>query len=68
MSILLTGGCGFIGSHTAVEVIEAGQDVVIADDLSNSEESVVERIGQITGKRPVFYHIDVADEIGRAHV
>ncbi len=68
MSILLTGGCGFIGSHTAVEVIEAGQDVVIADDLSNSEESVVERIGQITGKRPVFYHIDVADEAALSRV
>ena len=61
MSILLTGGAGFIGSHTAVEVIESGYDVVIADDLSNSEESVINRIEKITGKRPVFYNINVAD-------
>ena len=42
--ILLTGGTGFIGSHTAVELIESGYNVVIADDLSNSEESVIDRI------------------------
>lgn len=60
--ILLTGGTGFIGSHTAVEVILAGYDVVIADDLSNSEETVIDRIEQITGKRPVFYKIDVSDK------
>ena len=47
MSILLTGGTGFIGSHTAVEMIEEGFDVILADDLSNSEESVVDRIEQI---------------------
>ena len=50
MSILLTGGAGFIGSHTAVELIESGYEVVIADDLSNSERSVIDRIGQITGR------------------
>ena len=60
--ILLTGGTGFIGSHTAVEVILAGYDVVIADDLSNSEETVIDRIEQIAGKRPVFYKIDVSDK------
>ena len=59
--ILLTGGAGFIGSHTAVELINAGYEVVIADDLSNSEESVTERIGRITGKAPAFRQIDVAD-------
>ena len=62
MKVLLTGGTGFIGSHTSVETIEKGYDVVIADDLSNSEESVIDRIEQITGKRPTFYNIDVADE------
>lgn len=61
MSILLTGGTGFIGSHTAVETLGAGYDVVIADNLSNSEGSVIERIGQITGKKPVFCNIDVTD-------
>lgn len=60
--VLLTGGTGFIGSHTAVEMIQSGYDVVIADDLSNSEESVVERIKTITSKKPTFYHINVADK------
>lgn len=60
MSILLTGGAGFIGSHTAVEMINAGYDVIIADDLSNSSEKVLDRIEQITGKRPKFYKMDVA--------
>ena len=62
MSVLLTGGTGFIGSHTAVELIEAGHSVVIADDLSNSEKSVVDRIEEITGVRPSFYQIDAADK------
>ncbi|MBR0139703.1 MAG: UDP-glucose 4-epimerase GalE [Firmicutes bacterium] len=60
-SVLLTGGAGFIGSHTAVEFIKRGYDVVIADDLSNAEESVIDRIALITGKRPVFYKADVCD-------
>lgn len=60
MSILLTGGTGFIGSHTAVELINAGYDVVLADNLSNSSKEVIERIQKITGKRPKFYEIDVA--------
>lgn len=59
--ILLTGGTGYIGSHTAVELLNAGHDVVIADNLYNSEESVVDRIEKITGKRPAFYNIDVSD-------
>ena len=60
--ILLTGATGYIGSHTAVELLNAGEQVVIVDDLSNSEESVIDRIEKITGKRPVFYHGDVADK------
>jgi len=60
--ILLTGGAGFIGSHTAVEFMEAGYDVVIADNLSNSEESVINRIQAITGKEAAFYKVDVADK------
>lgn len=62
MSILLTGGAGFIGSHTAVELLESGYDVVIVDDLSNSEESVIDRIEMITGKRPSFYNVNVASK------
>lgn len=59
--ILLTGGTGFIGSHTAVELIESGYNVVIADDLSNSEEYVIDRIKQITNVRPIFYKTDVTN-------
>jgi UDP-glucose 4-epimerase len=61
MSVLLTGGAGFIGSHTAVEMIRAGYDIVIADDLSNSSPKVLDRLETITGVRPKFYQIDVAD-------
>lgn len=61
MKVLLTGGTGFIGSHTAVEVIESGIDVVIADDLSNSESSVIDRIEKITGTKPVFCEVDVSN-------
>ena len=60
-TVLLTGGAGFIGSHTAVELIEAGYRVVIADDLSNSSADVIDRIENVTGTRPGFYPIDVAD-------
>ena len=60
--VLLTGATGYIGSHTAVELLGAGEDAVIVDDLSNSEESVVDRIETITGKRPVFYRGNVADK------
>ena len=61
MSILLTGGAGFIGSHTAVAMLQAGHEIVIADDLSNSSPKVLDRIETITGIRPRFYQIDVAD-------
>ncbi len=61
MSILLTGGAGFIGSHTAVAMLEAGYDIVIADDLSNASPRVPERIQAITGKSPRFYPVNVAD-------
>ena len=59
--ILVTGGLGYIGSHTVVELINAGLDVVVADDLSNSEESVLERIFITTGTGAEFYKMDVGD-------
>ena len=59
--VLLTGGAGFIGSHTAVELLQAGYDVVIADDLSNCTPDVTDRIGRITGRTPAFHRVDVAD-------
>ena len=58
--ILVTGGTGFIGSHTVVELIEAGHSVVVIDNLSNSEEFVLKGIEQITGKMPIFYNADCA--------
>jgi len=61
MKVLLTGGAGYIGSHTAVEMLEAGYDVVIADNFDNSSPMVIDRIEAITGKRPKLYELDVAD-------
>jgi UDP-glucose 4-epimerase len=57
--ILVTGGTGYIGSHTVVALIVAGYEPVIVDNLSNSKVSVLERIAKITGKRPPFYKIDL---------
>ena len=62
MAILVTGGTGFIGSHTVVELLQAGYEVVIADNLYNSKAMVVDRIEAITGKRPTFYELDVCDK------
>ena len=59
--VLLTGGTGFIGSHTAVALIECGYDVVIFDNLSNSKISVVDRIERITGERPYLVKGDIRD-------
>ncbi|MBR5969554.1 MAG: UDP-glucose 4-epimerase GalE [Lachnospiraceae bacterium] len=62
MKILCTGGAGFIGSHTAVELLNAGHEVVIADNLYNADRVVIDRIAEITGKTPAFYEIDVCDQ------
>lgn len=59
-TILLTGGTGYIGSHTAVELIENGYQTIIVDNLSNSSADVIERIESITGVKPIFYEMDVA--------
>lgn len=61
MKILVTGGTGYIGSHTVVELQQQGYDVVIVDNLSNSHAGVVDRIAEITGKRPEFYNFDLID-------
>ncbi len=58
MAILLPGGAGFIGSHTAVELLEEGKDIVIIDNFSNSSPKVLEAIQKITGKKITFYEID----------
>jgi len=62
MKILVAGGTGFIGSHTCVALLEAGHEVVIADDLSNSSIAVADRIAQIAGKDIAFYKVDVTVE------
>lgn len=64
MSILVTGGAGFIGSHTVVELMNAGYDVVIVDNLINASEKSIERIEQIVGKKVKFYKVDINDRDG----
>ena len=61
VKVLVTGGTGYIGSHTAVSLMEAGHEVVLWDNLSNSRAAVVARIGEITGKHPAFVRGDVRD-------
>lgn len=61
MSILVTGGTGYIGSHTVVELLNIGEEVVIVDNLSNSKLCVLDRIKKITGKRPEFIKCDLLD-------
>ena len=62
MKILVTGGAGYIGSHICVELIQAGHDVVVIDDFSNSRPEVLDYIQQITGKRVKFYEFNILDE------
>ena len=62
MNVLLAGGAGYIGSHTAVELLNAGHDIVIVDNYDNSCPEVINRIEKITGKKVVFYEADVKDK------
>ena len=62
MKYLITGGLGFIGSHTIIELINNNHEIIIADNLINSQIEVLDKIFQITGVRPIFYEIDVTDE------
>lgn len=62
MKVLVTGGAGYIGSHICVELIEAGHDVLVIDDFSNSKPEVLEYIKEITGKEVQFYEFNILDE------
>lgn len=62
MKVLLTGGTGYIGSHTAIELIELGYEVEIIDNLSNSKVTVLDKIKEITGTKPKFYEVDLLDK------
>ena len=62
MRVLLTGGAGYIGSHTCIELLENGYDVVIADNFDNASEKVIGRVEKITGKTVPVYKVDVADK------
>ena len=64
MAILVTGGAGFIGSHTCVELLNAGYEVVVVDNLYNASEISLERVKQITGKDLKFYKVDIRDREG----
>ncbi|MGF1737671.1 UDP-glucose 4-epimerase GalE [Photobacterium satsumensis] len=61
MKVLVTGGMGYIGSHTCVQMIEAGLEPIILDNLCNSKEAVLDRVETLTGTKPAFYHGDIRD-------
>ena len=62
MAILVTGGAGYIGSHTCVELLEKGEEIVIVDNFSNSKPEVLDKIKDITGKKFKFYEVDLLDK------
>lgn len=68
MRIMLCGGAGYIGAHTCVELMGRGHEVVVVDNLVNSSVRALERIGQITGSKVAFHHVDVRDTTGMAAV
>ena len=63
MKILVTGGAGYIGSHTVVELLNAGHDVAVVDNLSNASVKSLDRVEEITGKKVHFYEVDIRDDV-----
>ena len=68
MSILVTGGAGYIGSHTCIELIKAGYDVVVVDNLYNSKREALKRTAELSGKQVPFYECDIRDKAGLSKV
>ena len=62
MKVLVTGGAGYIGSHTCVELLQAGYEVVVVDNLSNSDRESLNRVARITGKQLEFHQVDICDK------
>ena len=63
MKILVTGGAGYIGSHTVVELLNAGHEVAVVDNLSNASVKSLDRVEEITGKKVHFYEVDIRDDV-----
>lgn len=61
MNILVTGGAGYIGSHTCLELLNSGYDVTVVDNLSNSKQASLDRVQELTGKKITFYEVDILD-------
>ena len=63
MNVLITGGAGFIGSHTCIELLNAGHEVVVVDNLANSHREALDRVSELTGRKFPFYPIDIRDKV-----
>ena len=68
MSILVTGGAGYIGSHTCVELLDRGYDVIVVDNLSNSSRESIRRVEELTGKKITFYEADLLDAVAMEEI
>lgn len=68
MSILVTGGAGYIGSHTCIELMKAGYDIVVVDNFYNSKREALKRVAELSGKQFAFYECDIRDKKGLDHV
>ena len=64
MAILITGGCGYIGSHTCIELLDAGHDIVVLDNYYNSKPEALRRVKELSGKEFPFYECDIRDAEG----